>query len=250
MARRKRNNRRRRRGSFAALYRLLCLALIVGAVAAALALFFKVEHIVVTGNSRYSAEEVVTAGGVKRDDNLYLMNKYDVAGRICGALPYVESVSIKRGLPDTLHIHVTECVCRAAIEQNGQSWILCSSGKITDTVGGSSPEGHTRITGLALAEPQIGAVMKTAEEDEYRRGRLLELLGCLREKNMLADMQEIRLEESECIVLRYLDRLDVEIPWDSDFGYKMDFLLAVVEKLEDYETGTLKMMTDGEARLL
>ena len=49
MARRKKNNRRRRRGSFAALYRLLCLALIVGAVAAALALFFKVEHIVVTG---------------------------------------------------------------------------------------------------------------------------------------------------------------------------------------------------------
>ena len=249
MARRKRNNRRRRRGSFAALYRLLCLALIVGAIAAALALFFKVEHIVVTGNSRYSAEEVVTAGGVKRDDNLYLMNKYDVAGRICGALPYVESVSITRGLPDTLHIHVTECVCRAAIEQGGQTWILCSSGKITDAVG-NSPEGHTRITGLALTEPQVGLMLETAEEDDYRRGRLLELLGCLREKNMLADMQEIRLDESECIVLRYLDRLDVEIPWDSDFNYKMDFLLAVVEKLEDYETGTLRMMTDGEARLL
>ena len=42
----------------------------------------------------------------------------------------------------------------------------------------------------------------------------------------------------------------MEIPWDSDFDYKMEFLLAVVAKLEDYETGTLKMMTDGEARLL
>ena len=63
-------------------------------------------------------------------------------------------------------------------------------------------------------------------------------------------MQEIRLDRSECIVLRYLDRLNVEIPWESDLDYKLDFLAAVVAKLEDYETGTLKMMVDGEARLL
>lgn len=250
MARRKRNNRRRRRGSFAPLYRLFCLALIIGAIAAAMALFFKVEHIVITGNSRYSAEEVVSAGGVKRDDNLYFMNKYDVAGRISGALPYVESVSITRSLPDTLHIHITECVCRTAIEQNGQTWILCSSGKITDVVGGSGPEGHTRVTGLTLADPQIGAMLKTEEDAAYSRTQLLALLACLRDKEMLSDVQEIRLDRSECIVLRYLDRLNVEIPWDADFDYKMNFLLAVVGKLEDYETGTLKMMTDGEARLI
>ena len=79
MARRKRNNRRRRRGGFAPLYRLLCFALIVGAIVVALTLFFKVEHVAVAGNSRYGSVEVVTASGVQEGDNLFLMNKYDVA---------------------------------------------------------------------------------------------------------------------------------------------------------------------------
>ena len=42
----------------------------------------------------------------------------------------------------------------------------------------------------------------------------------------------------------------MEIPWNADLDYKLNFLAAVVTKLEDYETGTLKMMTDGEARLI
>ena len=77
----------------------------------------------------------------------------------------------------------------------------------------------------------------------------MEILKQLREKEMLQNVQEIHLENTEHITLRYLDRLNVEIPWDADFDYKLDFLAAVVAKLEPYETGTLRMMADGEARL-
>ena len=73
MARRRRNNRRRRRGSFAPFYKLLCLVVIVAAIVVALSLFFKVEHIAVDGNSRYTNVEVVNASGVKQGDNLFLM---------------------------------------------------------------------------------------------------------------------------------------------------------------------------------
>ena len=66
---------------------------------------------------------------------------------------------------------------------------------------------------------------------------------------MLGDVQQIHLEDSACITFRYLDRLNVQIPWDADFDYKLRFLAKVVDKLEPYETGTLRMMADGEARL-
>lgn len=250
MARRKRNNRRRRRGSFAGLYKLLCFVLIVGAIAAALALFFKVEHVAVTGNSRYSAQEITDASGVEQGDNLFFMDKYNVAGRISGALPYVEAVSINRGLPDTLHIQVQECTCSVALEQEGETWILCSSGKVVDGLDGSQTEGYAVVTGLTVSAPQLGTPVTSDEENEPARRQLLEILQHLRKKGMLSDVQEIHLEESSCITIRYLDRFDVEVPWGADFDYKLDFLAAVVGKLEDYETGTLKMMTDGEARLI
>ena len=249
MARRKRNNRRRRKGSFAVVYKLLCLVLTIGAIVVALSLFFKVEEVAVAGNERYSAQTVVDASGVKKDDNLFLMNKYDVAGRISDALPYVEAVSIYRGLPDTLHIQIRECECGVALEQEGQTWLLCASGKVVDSLTGSATEGCTVVTGLYALQPQVGSGLAADEENEKALQQLLEILKQLREKEMLQNVQEIHLENAEHITLRYLDRLNVEIPWDADFDYKLDFLAAVVAKLEPYETGTLRMMADGEARL-
>ena len=73
MARRRR--RHRRKGRFAFLYKLMTFLLICGALVAALALFFKVESIEITGTSRYSTDEVERASGVHVGDNLYLMDK-------------------------------------------------------------------------------------------------------------------------------------------------------------------------------
>lgn len=251
MARGKKNNRRRRRrGSFAPLYKLVCLVVIVGAIAAALALFFKAEHLSVSGNSRYTTTQVMEASGVETGDNLFFLNKYDVAGRISSALPYVESVGIHRTLPDTLNIQITECSCGIAMEQEGKVWVLCQTGKIVDCLNGKVPEGCTVVTGVTLAEPAVGGTLRAAEGSEAALEQLREILTQLRSKGMLGDVQTIDLTKTELITVRYLDRLNVELPWNADLDYKFNFLAAVVEKLEDYETGTLKMMNDGEARLI
>ena len=63
MARNRSTNRRRRRGRFSFLTKLLCILLIAGAVVAALTIFFKVQSITVSGNARYTSEEVVAASG-------------------------------------------------------------------------------------------------------------------------------------------------------------------------------------------
>ena len=249
MAGRKRNSRRRRRGSFAPLYKLLCVVLIVGAIAAAMAVFFKTEQVLVTGNSRYTGGEIINASGVETGDNLFFLNKYNVAGLISETLPYVESVSINRQLPDQLHIHVNECICNVVLEQEGQIWRLCQTGKIVDCLT-EMPEGQTVVTGLTLAQPAVGQTMAAAEDSEQALTQLRDLLDHLRAKGMLADVQAIHLEREECVAFRYLDRFDVEIPWSADLDYKLNFLAAVVAKLEDYETGTLRMMKDGEARLI
>ena len=106
MARNRSTNRRRRRGRFSFLLKLVCLLLIIGAVIAALTLFFKVQSIAVSGNERYSQEEVVAASGIRVEDNLFLLNKYSAAQAIFETLPYVEEATIKRSLPDTIVITV------------------------------------------------------------------------------------------------------------------------------------------------
>ena len=106
MAGRNRRRRRKRKGSFSFLYKLLMLFVICGAIVAALAVFFKVDTIEVTGNSRYTDSEIAESGGIHVGDNLFLINKFGAAEEITRKLPFISSVRISRLLTDTLCIQV------------------------------------------------------------------------------------------------------------------------------------------------
>ena len=247
MARRRR--RHRRKGRFAVLYKLMTFLLICGALVAALALFFKVESIEITGTSRYSTDEVERASGVHVGDNLYLMDKNAVASRITQQLPYVETVKISRRLPKTLCISVTECRGLAAIEQDGRLWLISEGGKLVDTAPADAAQ-YAVVTGLTLESPELGRHF-TASADCERAGELLgTLLHELRSKDMLTDVSAIHLEDASAVTIRYLDRFDVEFLWDADFDYKLNYLAAVVQELEANEKGTILMTHEGEARFI
>ena len=130
MARRRHPNRRRHRGSFSFLYKVLSILLVCVVVVVALTLFFRVNLILVEGEQRYTEEEVRKATQVADGDNLFLMNKYEVANNILSALPYVEEIRINRKLPDTLVVEVRECGEPLAIVQEGCAWLISPAGKI------------------------------------------------------------------------------------------------------------------------
>lgn len=250
MARRNRRNRRRRRGSFSFLYKMLCSVAIIGAIAAAMAVFFKADHIEIIGNSRYQTQEVLDASGLEMEDNLFFLNKYDVAEKICAALPYVESVQINRRLPDTLCIRIEECTCRVALQHDGKAWILCDSGKIIDVMELEAAQGFTQVTGITPVEPQVGTMLMADEQTQLAMEQMMEMIRQLRRKEMLAGVQAIHLEEASVITLRYLDRFDVELLWGADFDYKFSFLQKMIQKMEDYERGKIKLTRDGEGRFI
>ena len=249
MARRRRNNRRRR-GNFSFLYKALSIVLICGAIVLAMALFFKVDTVVVTGNTRYNESEILAASGVQTGDNLFLMNKYNTARQIYQKLSYVQSVRINRKLPDTLLIEVTECTSAGAVEQDGSVWLLCDSGKIVDQTDASHLAEYARITGLTLLDPAVGTVAQADTESAACLPQLLALMTRLQEKSMLANVQEIHLEDAACLRIRYAARFTVEIPWNADFNYKLNNLNAVVGQLQDNEKGTISLMQDGKASFI
>ena len=121
-----RNKRKRKRGKgrLGPLFKLLC----AGAVAVALTMgatgFFQVETVAVTGNSRYSQEEIIKATGIQTGDNLFRMNKYQIAHQVLQGLPYVEELTIRRALPSTIVITVKEWDAVARVEAPGTSAVV------------------------------------------------------------------------------------------------------------------------------
>lgn len=250
MAGRRRYRRRNTRGSFAFIYRLMIFVVICGAIAAALALFFKVDQVEVSGNDRYSTQEIVEASGVTVGENLFFLNKYEAAARITQELPYVESVKIGRRLPNTLYIQVEECERALAVEHKGELWLMCYNGKIADTAPVKDKANYTVLTGLTLQELTIGQMVTTDAGQENQLEALLSLLQQLHQKSMLQDLQEIHLEESAYITLRYLNRFDVQLLRSADFDYKLEYLKAVVERLEDNEKGIIDLTQEGKASFI
>ena len=227
------------------MYKLLCFVVICVAIAVALALFFKADNIRVEGNSLYSPQQVIDASGVHTGDNLYLLNKYDAADQIIHTLPYVEQVQIRRQLPNTLVITVSECTAPAAISQDGKLWLISGSGKVVGSASLSQGDRYTWITGVCVVSPEVGYPIEPTEDSQKTCDAMLQLLALLEERDMLSDTQSIHLESHSAVTMEYLERFTVLIPWDADWEYKLDYLLAVVDRLEANETGTIDMMQDG-----
>ena len=250
MARRNRYNRKRRRGGFSLLYKFLTFMVICAAIAVALTLFFKVEEITVTGNNRYSQSQIVTASGIKLEDNMFFMNKYQVSDNITSALPYIETVQIRRALPDGLIIAVRECSAPAAITYNGKAWLLSAQCKVVDSKPAAAAKDYAHVLGLPLTGAQVGSVITVAEEHAASAELLQRLLTLLAQKNMLAQVQQIDLGDGSLLTLRYLDRFDVTLRRDADLDYKLDYLLAVVERLEVNEKGRIDMTQEDKASFI
>lgn len=253
MARKKNTRRRRRgRGSFGPVLRLLSVVLTAVVIVVALTLFFKVENITVSGNSRYATEEIVAVSGVMQGDNLILLDKYKIAQKLYTELPYITNVRIKRDFPDGLKVEVTETHSALAIETGGAWWLVSENGKVLECTDAAAAQEHLLLRGMTAQGIAAGEQLVLSKDGNINAQRLLELIGVLRERGMLEKVAVIDAGNEEMLVIAYDGRFDVELRYDADFSFKMDCLKAAVNELEPNETGIIRMtMADeNEVRLI
>ena len=248
----RRRNRRRRRGSLGPLLRVLSVLLTAVAVVAALTLFFKVDQVVVSGNSRYSAEEIIEVSGVEQGDNLILMDKYHIAEKLYTELPYITEVRINRKLPDVLMVEVVETQAVAAIKGGSSTWLMDSGGKLLGDVSASMAKKYITLEGLTAESPAISGKLKLGEESPISAQRLLELMQALKQWGMLEKTTSLDASDPDYMVLSYDGRFQVEMFYDADFDFKLNCLQAAVAQLEPNETGTIRMTMkdDNEVRFI
>ena len=242
MARRHGRGRRGRR--FGVLYKLLTLVVVCAAAVLALTLIFKVESVEVTGNSRYSAQEIQDACGVSLGDNLYLLSKPDMVQRLHQQLPYIDEVRITRRLPNTLCVQVTEFTTVYAVEQEGTVWLLTSGGKIVET---AAERGDTPIIdGCELLAPSLGGDVSFALELQNRQESLFALLTALESAELTGDVRAIHLGDPTVLSMDYTESFTVEMPYGADYPRLLRYLTLVIEELETTLTGVIDLTRDGE----
>ena len=255
MARQRRHPRsKRRRGRFRGLYKLLSILLIAAAVVLACVVFFRVNSVEVTGNVRYTAAEVIAASGIEMGDNLVVLPRSRVSAAICANLPYVESVSIKKALPDGVVLVVTERVAAASVESAEGRWLVSAQGKLLELDKGAVET--IRITGLTAVGPYAGGMVQTAEEDSLTLEYVKELLGVLEGQGMLEHCTQLDCTSAASMTLHYgIYRL--KLPRGGGYEYHIKLARAALSKglesgvIQEGQGGSLDLtVMDGKAHFL
>ena len=254
-ARNTQKRHRRRRGRFGFLYKLLSFLVIFAAILMGCVAFFRVNQVVVTGNSRYSAQEVIAASGVELGDNLFLVNRPQTAQSILRKLPYVENAVPVHRLPDTVELHITECTPAAALRFEGSWWLLDARGKLLEQGEKSITEGLPEVRGLHPVEPGVGEWLKVDITEQTKLDGLRYLLTALDGRGMAQGVTDfIDLSASNVIRFGYGEELTVAVPMEGNFDLRVYSLQQTLETFaQQGETvaGTLELTYgDAQARLL
>lgn len=263
----RRRRRRARRGGAPTVVLLLCLLVGVVAIITAMTIFFKVQTITLTGDTRYSEEYVAQASGLVPGDNLVLFDKFSAIDKIFDACPYLDTVQMRRRYPDRVEIIVTECVAVAVIEDEVAElpdpeddsktvrtggtgrWLIDRNGKLLENTPSSQPTELPRVYGVTLVEPQIGKKVEILQEDTKKP--LFLLLNTAEDDGILQDIGGMDFSQEYDIRFNYLERFTVKIGSAEDLDRKLQYLHTIIEdKLGTNARGTLDLSDIQTARFI
>ena len=219
---------------------MLAVIALTAAVVLGATVFFRVEEIAVYGNQRYTARQVEQTSGVQHGDNLFHMNKFEVARVIRRDLPYIQAVNIRRALPDTLVIQVTESRAAACLVGGEREWLISAAGKVLEQVAPDSAS-VIRVSGLEPVQPQTGYPLSVREDQQLRTQGMIDLLQVMENRGMLDRVSGIDMKFEASIFMDLDGRFRVKLPIGGDYEYLISAMEKAIGTLDSYEKGTLDL---------
>ncbi|MDR2817418.1 MAG: FtsQ-type POTRA domain-containing protein [Oscillospiraceae bacterium] len=214
---------------------LLLIALLV-CVYFSLGIFFNVKNILLSGESRYSREQILKASKIRKGENIFFVNLNRVRENIEKGLLYVGNVDVKLEFPVSVLIVVNDAKPMCALKDEKGYVILSDGLKILGQNVLTIDESLDIIKGVKLATPILGEKV----EDETALDKLngfTVLNGYMKKaglKNMrmydLEDLQDIRLysrDEKSGIRVRFGGMDQAE--------HKVKFLAEALDCITDKE---------------
>lgn len=222
-------------------------------VLAAIVVFglFRVQEVVVSGNSIYTSKDIQNA--VMQDglckNTLYLLWKYKDDSKVQEELPFLSSVEVTMQTPFRVEIRVYEKP-EVGYFLSGTDYVYYDMDGLIVEISKKLRENIPKISGVSIKKPQryeklpvveTGVETEESTAEETKTGALFEeIVGISRilNKNGLSP-KEIKFDEDQEIIL-YFEKMRVKLGSSSDMEEKIAALKSVYEKVKGME-GVLHM---------
>lgn len=223
--RRHRKRRKQKQSFFNTLFLIVLCIVLVLLVCATL---FRVEEILIEGESRYDPSKIKAASGIMYGDNIYSIDKNMVIRNIEKEFNYIEDVEIKTSLFGTVVIAVKETRPSYAIE-NGSTYILLSSGlKIIEMDVDILPANIPTIVGVNALIPTINTKLRFSEENFEKEEILLNIIRYIEECGFKG-INKIDITETLNIQMEYENRIVILIGTKNKIKSKVENAKYIID---------------------
>lgn len=240
------------------LLRLATVAAIVLALVLAMSVFFRVEHIQVSGMDQYTAWDISQASGIKQGDSLFSLGLPGAAARI-KELDYVKDVRIGIRLPNMVIIDITEVRVTYAVKaQDNAWWLVDSSGRVIGKATEDTQDKYTKILGVHLLDPKAGEQAVAQETDTpqvdengntipvtvtaaHRLTVALNIADYLEANGIIGQAASIDVNDLGNIQFWYGQQYQVKLGDESQLSHKVSLIKGAIDKLsqESHNSGVL-----------
>jgi cell division protein FtsQ len=225
-----RNNsskRMRRRKRKMNLYGFIVVLLVLAAgITMCYTFLFNISEIRVSGESdQYTAEEIVTASGISKGDNLLRLNVKEKEQNILNELLYIETAEIDRDFPSSLEIKVSKCVPAYNIVYDNSCLLVSQKGKILAD-NSFITEGLPIFYGYEPSETTPGKMLSTEDEQKYDAfSQFIEQMS----ETQAVQITSVDMSDKYSILINYSNGIIFKMGNWTDIVYKLNMAQDVMQ---------------------
>ena len=213
---------------------ILLIAVISGGIAFALTSpIFNIKEIKVINNNQVTSDTIVSLSELKTDQNIFKFYKSNVIEKI-KENPYIESIEIKRKIPSTVEINVTERIPTYSIDYMGKYAIINNQGYILEIT--DDKKTFPVILGSKTAEQEMSTNQRLNDEDLEKLEDVLKIMSVAKDNNLSDKITNIDItDKNEYSIYLETEKKKVHLGDSSNLSNKMLYVIAILEQEKDNE---------------
>lgn len=212
----------------------LLLLIIIGGITFALTSpIFNIKDIQVINNTQVGTNEIISISELNLESNIFRFLKTNVENNI-KQNPFVESVEIKRILPNTVQLTISERTKKFSVEFLNSYAIINTQGYILEI--SENNENLPILKGLTTSEEEFYAGNRLNEKDLEKVESAIKIMDVCADNNLDGLITYIDMkDESDYIIYMESEKKIIYIGNNSNISNKIIYIKAIINETKNIE---------------
>lgn len=227
--------------------RIFVLCVFVLVIVLCICLFtplFGISDIAVSGNSVVSSEEIISASGIEKGENVFRVNK-SKAKKALSAIAYVEGAEIKRKFLARIEIAIDEATPDIIIDTPTQFVVTTINGRVLQVTDDVTNLTSPIVYGIAISGAEPAQNIQPEDAEWYALH--MEYIRCFYGVAYWPDIDEIYLTDDSNLTVVMKSGMKVTfgtVESLESLQRKIMMMSKILEKVEQTEHSYLDLTTD------